>query len=78
MDNEQLKYIVEAALLAAGSVHAWFRHLLPGVEAGVLEVEASQVPSGCCLSRTCSTASASRGSGVPPTARKWSSPRRTS
>jgi glycerol kinase len=40
-------YIVEAALPAAGSVHAWFRHLLPGVDAGVLEVEACQVPPGC-------------------------------
>jgi sugar (pentulose or hexulose) kinase len=40
-------FIVEAALLAAGSVHAWFGKLVPGDDARALEAEAAQVPPGC-------------------------------
>lgn len=40
-------YIVEAALLAAGSVHQWFRRLLPGADAATLEAEACDAPPGC-------------------------------
>jgi glycerol kinase len=40
-------YIVEAALLAAGSVHQWFRRLVPETDARALEDEAARVPPGC-------------------------------
>jgi len=40
-------YIVEAALLAAGSVHEWFRKLVPGADARALEDEAAAVSPGC-------------------------------
>jgi sugar (pentulose or hexulose) kinase len=40
-------YIVEASLLAAGSVHRWFRQLLPGVDDTVLEGEAALAAAGC-------------------------------
>jgi glycerol kinase len=40
-------YIVEAALLAAGSVHQWFRQLVSGADAQALEDEAAAVLPGC-------------------------------
>jgi len=40
-------YIVEAALLAAGSVHQWFRRLLADADVATLEAEAGRAPAGC-------------------------------